>query len=330
MPHAVSEVLQRIDFSSRQFRILVTILRETIGWGREYAELSAKDLSKRTGIASSHIFITLRELEDLGAIIRRVNGKNAKNSYALNRGFFVKSTKRQPEPEEGPTNTGSVPDSESVLTTTLAQNTSSDPVHRTEYQNGATLVPISSQHSDEILRLKKQTKKLKNSPDRIPAPLLGLLAGIRPEAKQESERQCALKLLAEYSAEDLTAAVSYLHRNGILGTRERCHSPFKYLMSAAEQVLAQVRQTQDKSLPLVSNIQVKTTEPSQAYEEALPLFESQLSEETKQQQMAQYVSVEFPNGFLPPQRVLRRLVAFKWFKEQGSAATEGYSVDGCV
>jgi len=318
VPHAVTEALQREEFSSRQFRILVTILRETLGWGREYAELSAKDFAKKTGIAASHIFITLRDLEDEGAIIRRVNGKNAKNSYALNRGFFAKySTKRGSEGGP-PTSTDPVPGTEDVLGTDLVSELSPDPVSRTHHQFGAITSILSNQHHNTILIGKKVSKKLKNSLHEIPEILRGLIESTRPAAKLESEKECAFELLAEYSAEDLAIAVNHLQQNGVLGTGEPCHSPFRYLMSAAEQVLAQVSRVQKKQAQVSPNVIMQSNDTAEPYEEAIPLFENRLSDDAKQQYIAKYIEVELPHGFLPPQGVLRKLAALRWYTEQRS------------
>jgi hypothetical protein len=311
----VTEALQKEDFSSRQFRILVTILRETIGWGREYAELSAKDFAKKTGIAASHIFITLRDLEDNGAIIRRVNGKNAKNSYALNRGFFAKyPTKRGPDGTPSP-GTESEVSTETELASDSVTKLSSDPVRSTHHQSGAIGSDLSYLNYSAIRFGKKDSKKLKNSLQELPEILFVLIEKIRPAAKQESERQCAFELLNEYPAEELAEAATYLQKNGVLGTGEPCHSPFKYLMSAAEQVLGQVSKARARISYLATST-ATAPESAESYDQAVPLFENELSSDAKQQYISRYIELELPHGFLPPQSVLRKLAALKWFKER--------------
>lgn len=328
VPHAVTEALQREDFSSRQFRILVTILRETLGWGREYAELSAKDLAKKTGIAASHIFITLRDLEDDGAIIRRTGGKNAKNCYALNRGFFAKyTTKRGPEGVP-PTSTDPVLDTEDELTTASVPKLSSDPVRSTHHQSGAITTHVNHENHVAIPIGKKESKKLKNSLREVPEILRGFIESTRPAAKLESERECAFELLAEYSAEDIAAAVNHLRQNGVLGTGEPCHSPFRYLLSAAEQVLAQVSKVQEKRSQFIPSAQPEISEAPEAYAEALPLFENRLSDDAKRQYIAKYIELELPHGFLPPQGVLRKLVALRWYAEQQSGPASTLKLAG--
>ena len=162
VPHSVTEALQREDFTSWQMRILVTILRETLGWGREYAELSAKDFTKKTGIATSHIFITLRDLEAHGAIIRRLNGKNAKNSYALNRNFFAKYAPKRVPPAPAPS-TNSVPSTDLVPSTGSEANISSDPMRRTQHDSGAVDQDLNYRNIKAIASGKKDSKKIESS-----------------------------------------------------------------------------------------------------------------------------------------------------------------------
>lgn len=53
-------------------------------------------------------------------------------------------------------------------------------------------------------------------------------------------------------------------------------------------------------------------------EDALPLFESRLSDDAKQRYIEKYIELELPHGFLPPQGILRKLAALRWYTEQRS------------
>jgi len=89
-------------------------------------------------------------------------------------------------------------------------------------------------------------------------------------------------------------------------------------MSAAEQVIAHISKAQKKNSPSLVATQSETSEATEAYEEALPAFENRLSDDAKQQYIAKYIEVELPHGFLPPQGVLKKLAALKWYTEQQS------------
>jgi hypothetical protein len=201
-------------------------------------------------------------------------------------------------------------------------------VRSTHHQSGAITSQLNCENHNAIPFGKKESKKLKNSLREVPEILRGLIEGTRPAAKLESEKECAFELLAEYSAEDIAAAVNYLRQNGVLGTGEPCHSPFRYLLSAAEQVLAQVSKVQEKRSQFIPSAQPETSEATEAYAEALPLFENRLSDDAKKQYIAKYIELELPHGFLPPQGVLRKLVALRWYAEQRSASASTLKLAG--
>ena len=67
-----------------QFKCVMLILRQTLGWHRQSAEISINDFIKKTGLAKSGVLKSLGELEELGHIIVERRGNNQKNVYAPN------------------------------------------------------------------------------------------------------------------------------------------------------------------------------------------------------------------------------------------------------
>ena len=96
IPNQVMACLEREDFSTRELRILMVIIRETLGWGRAFAELSMSDIAKRTNISQPKIPAAISELEGRGAIIRERQEKQGKNRYAVCASFFQKWVSTDP------------------------------------------------------------------------------------------------------------------------------------------------------------------------------------------------------------------------------------------
>jgi hypothetical protein len=189
-----------------------------------------------------------------------------------------------------------------------------------QHEIGAIRSELNSRNSDAFDGGKKDSKKTyRNSLLEIPENIEALLASVRPANKRQNERDCALQLLTEYSAADLVAAVKHLEQHGVLGSGNPVHSPFKYLTSAAEQVFAQINRQEKGHLKIaIPQQQVEISQSSST--EALPVFERQLSDEAKEKYIAQYVESELSHGFIPPQGILRKLAALKWFNEQRGGA----------
>jgi hypothetical protein len=87
-PHFISAYLESADLSSRLSRVLRLVIRETIGWGREWACIPQQDIISRTKIAKGHISAVVRELEEKTLLlIRRQAG--GRSFYSLSLQFFT-------------------------------------------------------------------------------------------------------------------------------------------------------------------------------------------------------------------------------------------------
>lgn len=96
IPNQVMACLEREDFSTRELRVLIVIIRETLGWGRAFAELSMSDIAKRTNISQPKVPAAVSALEGRGAIIRERQEKQGKNRYAVCASFFQKWASADP------------------------------------------------------------------------------------------------------------------------------------------------------------------------------------------------------------------------------------------
>lgn len=71
------------DFSKRQYKILLFIIRKTYGWNKSEDDISRSQIVDETGIKSPHVTTTIQELLELNVIIVS-HGKYAKK-YKINK-----------------------------------------------------------------------------------------------------------------------------------------------------------------------------------------------------------------------------------------------------
>lgn len=56
------EAICMAGFTSRQYAVILTVIRKTYGWDRKYAPVSVREISRMTGIRFSHVTETIKEL----------------------------------------------------------------------------------------------------------------------------------------------------------------------------------------------------------------------------------------------------------------------------
>jgi len=85
--NAILERLAVTEFTGRELRCLLYLLRMTYGFQRKEYELSLSDWSTGTNISRSHIPETLRRLADRGIIYRTENGNRKPATFGFNKYF---------------------------------------------------------------------------------------------------------------------------------------------------------------------------------------------------------------------------------------------------
>lgn len=147
-------------------------------------------------------------------------------------------------------------------------------------------------------------------------PLFARISKLRAAEKQKSERESLNTLLKTYSGEELESAVTYLEKHGILGSHAPCHSPFRYLVSAADDVLKAVSKNRlvARVTPPARDVDVETSK--RQADEAMMAFESELTSPERESFVQQYVQKEFNWGYLPKKELLSRLVAVHWYSQR--------------
>lgn len=147
-------------------------------------------------------------------------------------------------------------------------------------------------------------------------PLFDRIARIRAANKQKSERECLTKLLKTYAPKELEMAVSFLEKNGVLGTRQPCHSLFKYLLSAADDVIkAATKRCHVQPVGAVS-CDLELEQSRQVGAAAVEAFENELSQAERESFTSRFIEKELSWGYVPSKSLLNRLVAFRWYSER--------------
>jgi len=147
---------------------------------------------------------------------------------------------------------------------------------------------------------------------------------IKPASKRESEIHFLGKLLSEYSSQNVALSLTYVQQFGVLGSKEQCHSPLKYLSAAIEQVLPKARENQALLRRVGGQDSVSEADKSSAENDsaqarlrsiALSAFETELSQAGQDQFLAEVTKENSVMGYAPPMNVLRSIAALKWFDE---------------
>jgi phage replication O-like protein O len=112
------------DFSKRQLKILLLIMRKTYGWNKSEDDISRSQIVEATGLLNPHVTTAIQELQSKNVLIIS-NGKYAKK-YKINKYYD------QWRVTETVTITESVPLTETVTITETVTN---------RYQNGNNPLP---------------------------------------------------------------------------------------------------------------------------------------------------------------------------------------------
>jgi len=145
--------------------------------------------------------------------------------------------------------------------------------------------------------------------------------------KRKNEKASLDNLLTRYPAPFLVLAAEHVERHGVLKSGEKCHSLFRYLAVAIEDVIAEVRRKSPTGVAPVSGIGTTSeTKPDLDSEQqrardndALLAFESELRPEERDKVMTQMIQEDYTWGYIPSRPLLTRLAALRWFSNRESA-----------
>jgi hypothetical protein len=149
--------------------------------------------------------------------------------------------------------------------------------------------------------------------------LLAPIESIGAEEKRKSEMGFLNGLLTHFTPEEVMMMVVHLGKRGALKTGEKCHSLYRYLGTAGDDVLAEVNRRRPGSAT-AEPVHPPTTETflPEVRDMAARQFEGDISPTEQERLVSEFIAREYPHGFLPPLRVVRSLVAIEWFKNRSS------------
>ncbi|MGE4232039.1 MAG: hypothetical protein AB7F43_01805 [Bacteriovoracia bacterium] len=203
IPHKIYEFVHKVIETKMEILVFDCLLRYSLGFHRPTVKASQSFMSKWTGIAPPNIRKALKSLLEQG-FIKLVSEGTAEHNSAL---YELPIVKAYLEYEK------TISDKNDL---------------RTE---------INSISNKEIIN-KNRNKTL---PQEISEYVRNYFSSQMANAKRESEFKDFLEISKQYPAQDVSDCLKLVVEKGILKTGEHCHSPFRYLLKAMQDVLAEVQ-----------------------------------------------------------------------------------------
>lgn len=166
-------------------------------------------------------------------------------------------------------------------------------------------------------------KKYKNLSQEDAEELFARITKIRAPEKRRTEREGLARLLETYGGEEIKTALIYVDKYGTL-SGEICHSPFRYLATAMEEVLQICRKQGISSIaasgakPIPGNVdaQEEKRREEARKQAAFDGFQNDLTSDERSNFVSEYVAREFAWGYQPSESLAVRLAAIAWFDER--------------
>jgi len=175
------------------------------------------------------------------------------------------------------------------------------------------------QNEEQIISI----KKYKNLSQEDAEELFARITKIRAPEKQRTEREGLIRLLETYGGEEIRIALTYVDKYGTL-SGETCHSPFRYLATAMDDVLQLCRKkglnlvtTNDsKPIPADADREGENQREEARKKAAFDAFQNELTPDQRSNFVTEYVAKEFAWGYQPSESLAARLAAMAWFGER--------------
>jgi hypothetical protein len=320
IPHRLYEFAHRVTSTRNELLVFDCLLRFSLGFHRSWCEAGYSFIAAWTGINDiTNIKKSLKTLIGAGIVVKAKEHNSASNCGSIYelpvvKGYLEyvatkKDRSRTVETEKYPV--GELP------TGRLTPGNVTPPAGGQETYGPVGDLPPKKEN---INKNSKKTLSQERSTD-----LDAYVDQIKPASKRESEIHFLGKLLSEYSSQDVAMALAYLQRFGVLGRKEECHSPLKYLGSAIEQVLPKAREYQvllnavrdDRSTAKGDKPSAESVSAENRLRTiALSAFETELPQAEQDRLLADITRENSVRGYAPPIGVLRGMAALKWFDER--------------
>lgn len=324
IPHRLYEYAHKVTSTRNELVVFDCLLRFSLGFHRSWCEAGYSFIAAWTGISDiTNVKKSIRTLVTAGIIAKTKAHDSASNSGTIYELPVVKAYLEYLAQQRGPATSRSA--SGDPLGAAPTGQNAPRPVSPPAGGRG-TPGPV----GDSPPKKENPNQKSNKTPSRDWSVQLDeYLDHVKPASKRESEMFFLGKLLKEYSSQDLTLAVEYVRRFGVLGSREQCHSPLKYLGTAIEQVIPKAREYEgilraehayvDRAGDDRAARQNEQSAETELYTAALRAFTAELSQEEQDRCLAEATRENSVMGYAPPLGVLRNLAAMKWFEARAQA-----------
>jgi hypothetical protein len=321
IPHRLCEFLNYATTTRNELLVLTCLVRFSLGFHRNWCEAGYSFIARWTGISDvANVRRSVKNLLELG-IIR----KTEEHDCASNSGSVYE-----------------VPVVQAYLTYLIALKNGNDENRQGSLDRPVVVSPSGSNdqrvpnqqacgqntHRPEVETTTKKESTNDNSNEtlssRLPTILNSYLQQIGAPTKRENEQFFLYKLLANYDSHQIEISLSFILANGTLGSREKCHSPLKYLATAMDQILPKAVEAEHRvelakavsrigETDNINNLDKNTKRPSANQFKA---FEQQLSEQEKSRYRSIVISENSHSGYQPPLNVIESLAVTKWLIDE--------------
>lgn len=320
IPHRLYEYAHRVTSTRNELLVFDCLLRFSLGFHRSWCEAGYSFIAAWTGINDiTNIKKSLRTLLGAGIVVKTKDHDSASNSGSIYEVPVVKAyleyvaSKKSALSSEQPAKSplGGLPSGQANqrgITPGAGGQTTSGPVGE---------LPPKKENSNKTPK--------KTLSQEAATELDDYIDQIKPASKRESEIFFLGRLLPEYPSQDVAMALGYVRAFGVLGSKQECHSPLKYLASAIEQVLPKAREYREllqRSSDAPNKTRSAPNESETAEDHfrstALAAFESEVPQEEQDRYLANVTRENSVMGYAPPISVLRGMAALKWFEERST------------
>lgn len=290
--HTILEKLCQLDLGAREYRLVLYLIRQTLGWNREWVELSATDIERAMGWNNSQVWKTIPGLRDTHQciIVRREEGSQ-KNFYSLNSKVFGRLLPSKKEV------TSKLP-----VATELEAETAAETEVGTSFQTGSGEGDLNQRAEPISSRLKKGIKENLNKSLSL---IEEFFQSVKSPERLKREREAFVSIQTanpDLSSRELLGCLNKAKTNS------KIDSPFVYLAGGYL----------DKVLPVVrTEIEREIAKElfSKQLEVALDEFNRQLSEEQRTE-MRDWIQKNHPDGYKLHDVELEQRAAYTWLSNK--------------
>jgi hypothetical protein len=219
------------------FMVYMLFFSKSYGFGRNTCDLGIAEIAKYTGLVKNSVRKSIDRLV-AAKWIRMIQDFESGRVARKWRVYSPYENGKCDDPTHVPADSGN----DKPLTGSCGEPVTPCPGHPM-IQTGASGEPVTGARRDTYKNNTKTPKDLSLSA--CAEPIQRYFSEVMTSRKRESEERAYRELQAEFSEDEISAALDLVRTKG-LPNGEVCHSPMAYLATAMTDVLAVVRAQQEK------------------------------------------------------------------------------------